>query len=560
MKSEIHSLVAKTITDLGHDMVEFSVDHPEILAHGDYATNAALIIGNKEKGNPREIASALAMALSQAGKEMFESVSVAGPGFINFHLSQKFFADSMQHILDSRKEFGNAKKTEAKIIIEYTDANPFKELHVGHLMSNAIGEALSRIIEASGNEIKRACYSGDKGLHVAKAVASQLQTGAVWKTAQDVAASYAAGSKLYETDDAFKVFVVETNKKIYDESDTAINEVYTTGRKLTLDYFESLYKTFGTTFDYYFFESTTAEFGKALVKQNIPKVFEESEGAVVYKGETRDAKLHTRVFINREGIPTYEAKELGLAKVKYDMYPYDMSIVITGNEINDYFRVLMSALGEIYPELASKTHHIGHGMMKLPTGKMSSRTGDVVTAEYLIREVKNAVITKMKDSDKKELSDEVATQIAVGALKFSILKQAPGRDVIFDLNTATSFEGDSGPYVQYTNARIHSLIEKGKALGIVAKLSHTQETSELEKTLYRFPEIVAYANTEYAPHHIATFLIEIASLFNAYYANNQIVDDTEKEISAHRLVIAQAVSVVLENGLNLLGIKAPERM
>lgn len=561
MKEVIRGLILETLTALGYEPVDFTVDHPEILSHGDYATNAALIVGNKTHKDPRVIATELAMALSQKGGGMFENVSVAGPGFVNFHLPESFFRETVQNILDTGKEFGKGEKSKIKTIVEYTDPNPFKEFHIGHLMSNSIGEAISRIIESQGNEVKRACYSGDKGLHVAKAVAYKLQNNVEWATIQDVALSYAEGSKLYETDEAFKTFVEETNKKIYNESDAKVNEIYMFGRKLTLDYFESLYQTLGTKFDYYFFESTTAEFGKAIVKEHTPKVFEESEGAIVYKGELRDPKLHTRVFINKAGLPTYEAKELGLAKVKYDTYPYDHSIVITGNEINDYFRVLMSALGEIYPELASKTYHIGHGMMRMPTGKMSSRTGDVITAEYLLGQVKDAVKAKMKEA-MKDLSDDDALveAIAVGALKFSILKQAPGRDIIFDLESATSFEGDSGPYVQYTNARIHSLMEKGKGFSITPKVRPWEIASDLEKVLYRFPEIVSHACVEYSPHHIATFLIEIASLFNAYYATNQIVDEKDAETSSHRLAIAQSVSIVLENGLALLSIKAPERM
>lgn len=562
MKEKISHSIREALKGLGLPEVPFVVEHPEDLSHGDYATNVAMVLSKQIGKNPKEIAEEIKAEIEKHKLTEVLSLTVAGPGFINITLAPEFFQYSLAQILKEEDTFGrNDSLKLQKTIVEYTDPNPFKEFHIGHVMSNTIGESLSRLLSANGAEVKRACYSGDKGIHVAKAVAHKLESGAEWKSVKDVAHSYAEGAKRYDTDETFKQFVVDTNKKIYLETDAEVNDVYMFGRRLTLDYFEILYKTLGTTFDFYFFESTTGEFGKALVHTNTPKIFEESEGAIIFRGENRDAKLHTRVFINKEGIPTYEAKELGLAKIKYDVYPYDSSVVITGNEVNDYFRVLMCALGEIFPELAQKTHHIGHGMMRTPEGKLSSRSGTAPTADSLIEAVSEKVKEKMKDTH-NDLSqnDELVTQIAVGAIKYSILRQAPGRDVVFDFETATSFEGDSGPYLQYTNARIQSLLEKGSGLGISPALKTGEEVSDLEKTLYRFPEVVMRAYTDYAPHAVATFLIEIAGLFNAYYGNHLIIDEKNTEVSAHRMSLAKATAIVIQNGLHLLGIKAPERM
>jgi arginyl-tRNA synthetase len=562
MKDAIADAVSSVILKLKLPEAAFAVEHPELLSHGDYATNVAMVLGKKTGKNPKELAEEIVKGLKEEKLDGVESFSVAGPGFINIHLSSRFFNSANSEIVKKGKEYGNSQIHKGeKTMVEYTDPNPFKEFHVGHMMNNAIGESLSRIIASQGAEVKRACYSGDKGVHVAKAVAHKLRTDADWKTVQDIAISYVEGAKLYDTDENFELFVTEINKKIYDESDEKVNKVYMFGRRLTLDYFETIYKTLGTKFDFYFFESTTGEFGKALVRRNVPKVFEESEGAIIYRGEKRDPTLHTRVFINKDGIPTYEAKELGLAKIKYDTYPYDNSIVITGNEVNDYFRVLMSALGEIFPDLAKKTHHIGHGMMRLPSGKISSRKGDAPTAESLIDAMKGKVKEKMSASERESTPDDVSvSSIAIGAIKYMILRQAPGRDIIFDFETALSFEGDSGPYLQYTNARIHSLLEKGGVAGIAPKLLDTESPSDLEKILYRFPEVVSRAYTEKAPHLIVTFLTEVAGLFNAFYGNNLIVDQTNKTLSAHRLFIAKAVSQVLQNGLGLLAISPLEKM
>jgi arginyl-tRNA synthetase len=542
--------------------VTFVVERPEIMAHGDYATNVALVLAQKTGKNPRHLAEEIVAILEKQKPAEVVSLSIAGPGFINFHLSEEFFLKNIETILTEKEHYGkNQNLKQEKTIVEYTDPNPFKEFHIGHVMSNAIGEAISRLIEWNGAEVKRACYQGDKGLHVARAIAYKLKTDVSWDTVKDVAHSYTEGSKLIESDEDFKQFVVEINKKIYSEEDGQVLEIYNLGRTLTLDYFETLYKVLGTTFDFHFFESTTGEFGKALVRKNIPEVFEESEGAIVFRGENRDAKLHTRVFINKEGLPTYEAKELGLAKIKYDTYPYEKSIVITGNEVNDYFKVLMTALKELFPALEAKTRHIGHGMLRLPSGKMSSRTGDVITAEALIEAVSEKVREKMNDSEHNLSEDDaLISDIAVAAIKYSILKQAPGRDIVFDLESATSFEGDSGPYIQYTAARIHSLLEKGKVSGMNPKLDFSVVVGELEKTLSQFPEVVARAHDDYAPQYLTTFLIRLSSVFNSYYSNHLFLDEKEPTVSAHRLALAQAVRIVLQNGLSILGIVAPDRM
>jgi arginyl-tRNA synthetase len=382
--------------------------------------------------------------------------------------------------------------------------------------------------------VKQVNYQGDKGLHVAKAVWA-IMKGESQKTA------YAAGNKAYEENPEAKTEIEALNKLIYAGSDEKVNEVYKEGRKMSLAYFEEIYKRLGTKFDYYFFESDTAPVGEKLVRENVGKVFEESDGAIVFKGEQFDPSLHTRVFINSQGIPTYEAKDLGNAKNKYDAYPYDLSVVVTGNEIKEYFKVMLAAMSQVLPELAKKTKHLPHGMLRLPTGKMSSRTGNVVLAEDLIEEVKEKV-----------KGDE---QVAVAAIKYMILRQAIGNDIVFDFEKSVSTEGDSGVYLQYAHARAGSILgkgEKGDARGEMGK------TREIERLLYRFPEVVERAGAEYAPHYITTYLTEIASAFNNFYAHEQVLDGSPE--SPYRLAIVEAFKTVMKNGLTILGIPAPEKM
>ncbi len=481
------------------------------------------------------------------------------PRFINFFLSNKFFADSVKNVLEN-KDFGVNKNLKGqKTIIEYTDPNPFKEFHIGHLMPNVIGEAIARVLEANGAEIRRANYQGDVGLHVAKAV------WAIMKNNTPIFEAYAYGHKAYEEDESAKQEILELNTHIYRHDDKLVDEVYYNGRKISLDYFEKIYKRLGTKFDLYFFESEVAEFGKEIVEKNTGTIFEKSDGAVVFKGENYDKKLHTRVFINKEGLPTYEAKELGLAKIKHDKYSYEASVVVTGNEIKEYFKVLLKAMSLVFPDLAQKTIHLSHGMLRLPHGKMSSRTGNVITAESLIDQIKTKILEKIND-------DGIAEIIAIGAIKYSILRQAIGGDIIFDFDKSISFEGDSGPYLQYSAVRANSLLQKAEGVvKISSSLPENWELTNLERYLERFGSAVSRAGGEYAPHYLVTYLVELAGEFNSFYANHKIIParpddsgrsggDVEDKTSGYRLALTKAFIEVMSSGLDLLGIRIPEKM
>jgi len=545
VRNEIKRIIGAVLKELGIAVGDVHLEHPEVSEHGDYATNAALRYASEAGKGPRELAEALAEGIRRAGDARIEKTEVDGPGFVNITLSQAFFDAALKEVLEKRDGYGkNEALAGKKIIVEYTDPNPFKEFHIGHLMSNAIGESLSRLLEFSGAEVKRACYQGDVGLHVAKALwGKREKPDAAWGEA------YAHGAQNYE---ANKEAIDEINKKIYAQSDKEIMALYEKGRQESLDYFESIYHDLGTRFDFYFFESETGVFGKKVVEENTPAVFHESDGATVFRGEEHG--LHTRVFVTSQELPTYEAKELGLAKIKHDAYPYDESVVITGNEVRDYFKVVHKAMEFVFPELAAKTVHIPHGMLRLPSGKMSSRTGDVITAEALIDEAKKRILEKMEDTALAD-KEQVAKEVAIGAVKYSILKNALGNDIIFEFDASLSFEGSSGPYLEYSYARARSVIAKARKSGVAPSLADVPaEKGRLERLVYQFPEVVSRAREEYAPQYVATYLIELAQAFNGFYAEEHIAD------SPYRLAQTEAVAIVLKNGLWLLGIPAPERM
>jgi len=542
------------------EKIDIEVFASEKSDFGHYSTNMAFKLAPIVKKAPFEVAKDLATKLGK-NKE-FTKVEAVAPGFVNFWLKPELFQKELVVILKNKNKYGRNNNLKGqKTIIEYTDPNPFKEFHIGHLMSNSIGEALSRIIEWSGAKVKRACYQGDVGMHVAKAVwgINYLGFKKIGLMA-DLARAYAIGSQTYESDERVKREINEINKKIYNQSDKNINKIYDSGKALSLDYFENIYRRLGTKFNYYFFESETGKFGKKIVEKGLKKgVFERSQGATVFKGEKYG--LHTRVFINSEGLPTYEAKELGLAELKYKKYSYNKSIVITGNEVNDYFKVLLKAMEIIFPKLAEKTKHLSHGMLRLPSGKMSSRTGDVITAESLIEDVQGLVREKIKDRElSNEEKKEIEEVVSIAAIKYSILKQAIGGDIIFDFEKSISFEGDSGPYLQYAYARANSVLTKAKEGGVRPSLKFLpSEVSEVEQMLCRFPGVVERAGKEYASNYLITYLTELARTFNAYYARVKIVDPAD-EYSPYKVALVLAFVQVMKNGLEILSIQAPNKM
>ncbi len=570
IQEKLQGLIRSALESLGLPHAVITLEHPADLSHGDYATNVALVLAKEARSNPRELATRIVSVLSERAPQYLSRIEVAGPGFINFHLSRAFFSDSLSVIGKMGDRFGHSKILSGKkYLVEYTDPNPFKEFHIGHLMSNAIGESLARLCTAQGAKVKRMCYQGDIGPHVAKClwamrknIANLPSRGAsASEKAAFLGRSYAEGSTLYETDASAKAEIDEINKSIYEGAPRELARLYKLGRKWSLEKFEEIYRILGTRFDYYVLESEVVHDGVALVEKHKGTIFEESEGAVVFRAERDDPALHTRVFINSQGLPTYEAKELGLNMRKWNKIRPDRSIIITANEQRDYFRVLLAALDKIAPDVRAITEHISHGMMRFADGKMSSRKGNVITGESLIAETKKLVEARLSGRDIALKDQEgIAEIVAVAAIKYSILRQVSSSDIIYDFDKSISFEGDSGPYLLYSTVRARSVLAKAKREKVrPSVITVSDPVVPLERMLYRFPEVVSRAADERAPHHIATYLIEISSLFNAWYASTQIVL-LHDNASPYRVQMTSAFAQVMENGLTLLGMRIPKEM
>jgi arginyl-tRNA synthetase len=554
MKTTIERAIAGVLQELEVSSVPFTVEHPADIAHGDYASNVALVAAKQLGKNPRALAEEIVAKLGD-----FE-VSIAGPGFINFKAPRDFFAQKVSESV-TRGDMWGAHDTLAgkTYFVEYTDPNPFKEFHIGHLFTNSVGESLSRLMQFSGADTKRLCYQGDVGMHVANAVWGMQQMGLTPEsdfTARDLGKAYALGATAYKgEDELIKTAIKALNKKIYERSDEEINALYDKGREVSLAYFETIYAIVGTKFDEYFFESEAGPKGKELVLDH-PDVFADGEaGAKVFLGE--EYGLHTRVFLNAEGLPTYEAKELALAKMKEDrLGASDHSIISTANEINEYFKVLKKAMSFVYPDLERKTEHIGHGTVRLTTGKMSSRTGDVIAAIDFIEEIADTAQVRIKEASPDLGEDrELAQQIALGAIKYATLKGNILQDTVFDKEEALSFEGASGPYLQYTHARICSVLQKAAEKGVAPSADVLPEMPyTIEQLLYRFEEVTVEALADRAPHKVAQYMTELAGAFNTFYAQEKIADSAD-QYAPYKALVAQSVAQTLKNGLWLLGVE-----
>ena len=573
MKHQIQEFLKKEYPDTDSDVFY----PPE--GFGDYSTNIVFLLAKEQKRNPQEIAQEIIEKLKSKFKKEFEKIEVATGGFINFYLGRDFLIKELKKISGDKKYGFNETMRGKTVMVEYTDPNPFKLFHIGHLMSNIIGETIARLYEASGAKVIRVNYQGDVGLHVAKAILGweilrnkNINPGPTLSEKMTfLGRCYALGSAGADTPLVWKEFnekigfmdsfIKERNKKveegrldyinkvIYDKSDEGINEMYEQGKRWSLDYFKTIYKKLGTKFDDYFYESEAASNGLDIVKKH-PDIFTESDGALVFNGEKYG--LHTRVFISSKGLPTYEAKELGVNKNKFEKYSPDLSLIITGNEINAYFKVLLKVMELVMPDVAARTRHIGHGMMRLPSGKMSSRTGDVVTADSLIEQVK----TKLPGSDV-----ETKEKIAIGAIKYFVLKQSPGHDIIFDFEKSVSIKGDAAPYLQYTYARLASIERKASKAGEFSFESLDKEIEFfLAKKLVRFPEVVIEASENNLPNMLALYLYELANLTNSFYESAPVLSEGNEKIRNARLALVNLTSSVLEKGLNILGIEAPERI
>lgn len=524
---------------------------------GDYATNAALQLAGRLGQKPRDVAVKLADELRARLGDTVSDVAVAGPGFINLKLTDRA-------LLAAAREAPDHSLSGKTYILEYSDPNPFKPLHAGHLYTTLVGDVIARLIERAGAKTVRINYSGDVGLHVARSMWSILRWlgGELPEKLSRVPAAdrptwlgerYVEGTAAYEDDEAAKAEIVALNKRVYQlhanaDHDSPFAQIYWTCRQWSYEYFKTLYSQLQVApFERFIPESEVTPLGVQTVREQLAKgVYKQSDGAVIFDGEKLG--LHTRVFINSHGIPTYETKDVGLSLTKWRDYHFDQSIIVTANEQEQYMQVVIASMRQFAPEPADRTRHLTHGVVKLQGGvKMSSRKGNVVTALEILEAARAAGAETGLDPSEETI---------LAAVKYAFAKNRIGGDIIYDPRESIALEGNSGPYLQYAHARARSILAKADQKKVAIDQLEADER-QLVRKISECPEVVEKTTSELMPHYICTYLYELAQVFNHFYEHNRVIGSERQDI---RLQLVKQYADTLKDGLGLLGIAAPDTM
>ena len=512
----------------------------------DYSSNAPLKLAKELHKPPMEIANELAEAI--------ENTTVSAPGFLNFNLPNEYLSEQITKLSTNFRENISSDEYSGKIIIcEFSDPNPFKVLHVGHLYTSIVGDSISRLFEYAGAKVIRANFGGDVGLHVAKTLYILEQKNYEDFTIEDIAKCYVEGTAAYEDSEEAHAKITELNKKIYQINsanlhDSKLAELYWKGRELSYDYFKDFYAQIGVHFDKFYPESTVADLGLEKVRAELEKgVYEMSNGAVIFNGEKFG--LHTRVFINKEGVPTYETKDVGLLFTKWQDYHFDKSVVIAGSEQLDYMKVVLKSVEQYAPELVEKTSHLTHGLVKLPGNvKMSSRKGNFLKAVDVLNMVKDE-LKSAYDS-----SDEI---VALAATKYAFLRYKMGGNIVCDPKESVKMTGNSGPYLLYSAVRAKKILQKSSNNQPAKNTAYNTYEKNLIKKILEYKNVLKEAVAEMAPHKVASYLYELAQEFSRFYEHCPVAGSDRE---AERATLVKVYLDTMTHGLNILGINIPEEM
>lgn len=542
----ISTHITDAVRTLFDQEVSVSLERPDP-KFGDYATNVAMQLAKPLGRNPREIAEEIATRLREGGE--FGEVTIAGPGFINVRLSSQALLE-----LVHRRPAASRKGKVA--VIETNNPNPFKPMHIGHGYNSIVADTMANLLAVSGADVKRVSYHGDVGAHVGKSMWALLRyvDGDVSMLADIpteernafMGKMYAEGARVYKEDESAKSEIDKLSKQSFTREDPLYKSVYETVFDWSFREIDAVVKRLGNVqIERRYFESEADPIGVQTVKDHTPAVFTQSDGAYIFEGSKYGS--FDNAFVGSNGRGLYAARDMGLIQLKLKDYPtLDECIIVTGGEQGAYFKGVIAAAELVMPEIAGKMMNVPTGLVKLSTGKMSSRTGDVITIDWLFDEFSKAISARGGDPTE---------EIVAGALRYQFLKVKVGGDVIFDINDAVSLTGNTGSYLQYAHARARSILSK--ATSVVMPAEVRDEDVALIRKLGEYSEVVDKATATLEPHYICNYLFELAQEFNRYYEKNQVIGD---ENEAHRVGIVALYADVLQAGLAILGIVAPEKM
>lgn len=545
------------------------LEFPEAMEHGDYATNICLINAKKQAKKPIEYAKQI-KALLEKDKDLLKIVSkieVAGPGFINFTLSLDSLMSNLKSVNKSGDSFGKSSLNSGKkILLEHTSPNTIKTLHIGHVRNNALGMAVHNILEFTGFDVKLDAINNDRGIHVMKALWAYLKEGGD-KTPKDIKPDhfvdsyYAKGVKDAEDENNLKE--MRDLLKKWEDKDSEVRSQWKKMRDWTLEGFRQTYKRLASHHDHQWFESDFFEEGKGIVERGLKsKVFKRLEDGAVLSNLEKYG-LPDTIVLRADGTSMYHTQDLRLTELKKEKYPSDLYIWDIGPEQSLYLKQLFAMCEQLGIGKTENYLHLSYGFVFLKGGgKMSSRKGNVISADWLIDEMVRKAEKIIQQSDtsrglgKSEIKS-VSEAVGIGAIKYSLLKTSRDTDIYFGLDESLALEGNSGPYLQYTYARIQSVLKKLRNPKEENARGLNEEETLLLRLLVRFPEVLVESANNFAPNLVVNYIYELAQKYNNFYSKHKIIGSSNE---AFRLNLSSACGTVLKNGLKLLGIDTPERM
>lgn len=558
-EQKIGELLAKKLGMKPEEIIKL-LERPKQPEFGDYAF-PCFGLAMKLRKNPFNIATEIAKELKLPAE--IEKAEAKG-AYINFFLNKKVFAENiLNEILKKKAEYGKGKSKE-KVMVEFSQANTHKAFHIGHIRGTSLGESLSRILEFSGDKVIRANYQGDTGMHVAKWIwcyqkyhpKSEIRKDESW-----IASIYVDAVKRLAENEELQEEVNKINKALEEGKDKKLMELWKKTRDLSLESLEVIYKELDTKFDHYFFEREMEKRGKALAHELVKKkIAEISQDATIVDLEKYG--LGVWVLLRSDGTVLYSAKDLALAEKKFKDFKIDKCVTVIGAEQTLHTHQIVKILELNGFKHFKDYYFIYIAEVRLPTGKMSSRTGENILYSDFKKEITGHALHEIKKRfpELSEKSAEArALAISIAAIKYTMLKQDSGKNIIFNKEEALNFEGDSGPYIQYSYARASSIIRK-----IDEKPSskiHSLEEKEIAliKKLSEFPEICRHAKAQLNTALVANYAFQLSQIFNEFYHTCSVMN-AEKGLKASRLAMVEAFRIVVKQALFLLGIKAIEEM
>ncbi|MDD5148380.1 MAG: arginine--tRNA ligase [Candidatus ainarchaeum sp.] len=550
------------------EQLSFFIESPKDSKMGDFALPCFKLAPALKK-QPVEIAKEL-QAKTTLPKN-FEKAEAAGP-YLNFFLKKQNLAEQTLKLVFRQKEkFGKSRFSKKKIMVEYSAPNTNKPLHLGHMRNDSIGMCISKVLEATGNKVTKADLFSDRGIHICKSMLAYKKWGE-GKTPQKekIKGDHFVGDYyvLFAKESAQNPALEDEAKEMLQKWEAGDKETRALWKKMNswiLAGFRQTYRRFGSKFDVEFFESDFYDKAKPILELGIKKgVFEKNdEGALVAKLEPG---LPDKVILRADGTSIYVTNDLALTRHKFEKFRIDTALWVVASEQNLYFQQLFKIFEKLGFAFSSKCAHLSYGMVFLPEGKMKSREGRVVDADDLMDEMALLAGNEIKKRHKGLKEKEIfirKEKIALAAIKFFLLKIDAAKDMVFDSEKSIAFEGETGPYVQYTFARAKSILRKAKKTAFAkAKFGLLKEPSEsgLVSLLSEFPEIVQKTASHLSPHILCHYLIGVSEKFNSFYHAVPVLQAEDKKIVAARLALVAATAQVLKNGLELLNIETLEEM